>query len=87
MSSSSFYSQSVQSCYDHHLRIASSHRSDCGFYWQNVVKTRDFAVILGVRKVLAALLHHLLNSVSAVSSGLEFVAEACLFGVSCCLPM
>lgn len=44
-------------------------------------KTRErtgggFAVIVGVWKVLAALHHHLLNSASAVSSWLEFVAEA-----------
>lgn len=42
-------------------------------------------MILGVWKVLAALLHHLLNSASAVSSWFEFVAEACLFGV--CSPV
>lgn len=76
--------QSVQSCYGHYLRIASSRRSD----WILLAKcceNEGFAVILGVWKVLAPLLHHLLNSVSAVSSWLEFVAEACLFGVSCCL--
>lgn len=38
-------------------------------------------MILGFWKVLASLLHHLLNSASAVSSWLEFVAVACLFGV------
>lgn len=32
--------QSMQSCYGHCLRTSSSHRSDCGFYWQNVLKTR-----------------------------------------------
>lgn len=42
-------------------------------------------MILGVWKVLAALLHHLLNSASAVSSWFEFAAEACLFGV--CSPV
>lgn len=46
-----------------------------------------FAVILGVWKVLAALLHHLLNSASAVSSWLEF-SNLGLFVwslFSCCL--
>lgn len=38
-------------------------------------------MIVAVWKVLAALLHHLLNSASAVSSQLEFGAEASLFGV------
>lgn len=42
-------------------------------------------MILGVWKVLAALLHHLLNSASAVSSWFEFGAEACLFVV--CSPV
>lgn len=42
-------------------------------------------MILGVWKVLAALLHHLLNSASAVSSWFEFVAEAGLFVV--CSPV
>lgn len=42
-------------------------------------ENKGFAVIWGVWKVLAALLRHFLNSVSAVSSWLEFVAEACLF--------
>lgn len=38
-------------------------------------------VIVGVWKVLAALLHHLLNGASAVSSQLESGAEASVFGV------
>lgn len=51
------------------------------FCWQKVPKNErenggGFAVIVGVWKVLAALHHHLLNSASAVSSWLEFVAEA-----------
>lgn len=49
-----------------------------GFMGKNVLKTREFAVILGVWKVLAPLLHHLLNGVPAVSSWLEFVAGAYL---------
>lgn len=80
-----FYNQSVQSCYVHHLRISSSHRSDCGLLLAKCSENERFAVILGVWKVLAALLHHLLNSASAVSSWFEFVAEACLFGV--CSPV
>lgn len=55
---------------------SSSRMSDCTYFWQNIE---------AVRKVLAALLHHLLNSASAVSSWLEFVAGACLFGV--CTPV
>lgn len=41
-------------------------------------ENKGFAVVLGVWKVLAPLLHHLLNGVSAVSSWLEFVAGAYL---------